>query len=72
MDVLGITMIVLSLALLIFFAYRGYSIIFIAPVFAIVAALGGNGAPIECLPVFIVGPLIGAALAAFIYKALED
>ncbi|MBQ9441386.1 MAG: aquaporin [Selenomonadaceae bacterium] len=39
---------------------------------AIVAAMGGNGAPIESLAVFIVGPLVGAALAAFIYKALED
>ena len=39
---------------------------------AIVAVCGGNGAPLECLPVFIVGPLVGAALAAFIYKALED
>ena len=38
---------------------------------AVIAATGGNGAPLECLPVFIFGPLIGAALAAFIYKALE-
>ena len=38
---------------------------------AIVALAGGNGAPFECLPVFIVGPLVGAALAALIYKALE-
>lgn len=38
---------------------------------AVVCALGGNGAPIECLPVFIFGPLIGAALAAFVYKGLE-
>ena len=42
-------MIVLSLALLIFFAYRGYSIIFIAPVFAIVAALGSGH---ELMPVY--------------------
>ena len=46
---MGITMIVLSLALLIFFAYRGYSIIFIAPVFAIVAALGSGH---ELMPVY--------------------
>ncbi len=39
---------------------------------AIVAACGGNVAPIECLAVFIVGPLVGAALAAFIYKLLEN
>ena len=38
---------------------------------AIVALAGGNGAPFECLPVFIVGPLVGAALAALVYKALE-
>lgn len=38
---------------------------------AIIALTGGNGAPFECLPVFIVGPLIGAALAALIYRALE-
>ena len=42
-------MIALSLALLIFFAYRGYSIIFIAPVFAIVAALGSGH---ELMPVY--------------------
>ena len=39
---------------------------------AIVLATAGNGAAIECLPVFIVGPLVGAALAAFVYKCLED
>ncbi len=38
---------------------------------AVIAMIGGNGAPIECLPVFIFGPLIGAALAAVIYRALE-
>lgn len=38
---------------------------------AVVAAITGNSAPIACLWVFIVGPLVGAALAAFIYKALE-
>lgn len=41
---MGITMIMLSLLLLMFFAYRGYSIIFIAPVFAVVAALGSGHA----------------------------
>ncbi|MCH5274936.1 MAG: aquaporin [Lachnospiraceae bacterium] len=39
---------------------------------AVVAAISGNSAPIACLWVFIVGPLVGAALAAFIYKALEQ
>ena len=39
---------------------------------AIIAALGGNTAPISCLWVFIVGPLIGAALAAFAYNYLES
>ncbi len=38
---------------------------------AIVAATSGNTDPIASLWVFIVGPLIGAALAAFVYKALE-
>ena len=38
---------------------------------AIVAAISGNTAPLACLWVFIVGPLVGAALAAFTYKALE-
>ena len=39
---------------------------------AVVAAMGGNVAPLASLWVFIVGPLVGAALAAIIYKALED
>lgn len=39
---------------------------------AVVCALGGNGAPLEVLPVFIIGPLVGAALAALVYKCLED
>ena len=39
---------------------------------AIIAALGGNTAPIACLWVFIAGPLIGAALAAFAYNYLES
>ena len=38
---------------------------------AIVAAIGGNTAPLACIWVFIVGPLAGAALAAVVYKALE-
>jgi aquaporin Z len=39
---------------------------------AIVAAISGNSSPISCLWVFIVGPLVGAALAAFVYKFLES
>ena len=38
---------------------------------AIVAAIAGNSAPLASLWVFIVGPLVGAALAAVVYKALE-
>ena len=38
---------------------------------AIAAAIAGNTTPLAQLWVFIVGPLIGAALAAVIYKALE-
>ena len=38
---------------------------------AVVLAYGGNGMALESLPVFIFGPLFGAALAAFIYRALE-
>jgi aquaporin Z len=38
---------------------------------AIVAAIAGNSAPLACLWVFIVGPLVGAALAAVVYKYLE-
>ena len=38
---------------------------------AIVAAFNGNTDPIACVWVFIVGPLVGAALAAVVYKALE-
>ena len=38
---------------------------------ALVALFAGNAAPIACLWVFIVGPLAGAALAAYTYKALE-
>lgn len=39
---------------------------------ALVAAFSGNSAPIAALWVFVVGPLVGAALAAVTYKALED
>ncbi|MBP5661016.1 MAG: aquaporin [Lachnospiraceae bacterium] len=38
---------------------------------AIVAAIAGNTAPIQALFVFIIGPFVGAAIAAFVYKALE-
>ena len=39
---------------------------------AIVSAMNGNSDPLSCLWVSIVGPLIGAALAAFVYKFLEN
>lgn len=39
---------------------------------AISAAINGNSDPIKCLWVFIVGPLVGAALAACIHKYLES
>jgi aquaporin Z len=39
---------------------------------AIVAAISGNSAPLSSLWVFIIGPLIGAALAAVVYKYLES
>ena len=38
---------------------------------ALVAMINGNSEPMAALWVFIVGPLVGAALAAFTYKALE-
>ncbi len=38
---------------------------------AIVAAIAGNPAPLATVWVFIVAPLVGAALAALVYKALE-
>lgn len=38
---------------------------------AVMAAVYGNVEPISCLWVFIAGPLIGAALAAFAYNFLE-
>ena len=39
---------------------------------AVVAALTGNVDPIKSLFVFIIGPLVGAAIAAFAYKGLES
>lgn len=42
----------------------------IAP--AVFAAIYGNTAPLADLVVFIVGPLVGAAVAAVVYKALES
>lgn len=39
---------------------------------AIVAAINGNAAPLGSLWVFIVAPLVGAALAAVVYKFLES
>ena len=38
---------------------------------AIVAAIGGNGAPMGTIWVFIVGPLVGGLLAAGVYQLLE-
>ena len=38
---------------------------------ALVAMFTGNAAPVGELWVFIVGPLVGAALAALVYKVLE-
>lgn len=39
---------------------------------AIVAAISGNSAPMSCVWVFIVGPLVGAAIAAVVYKFFES
>ncbi len=39
---------------------------------AVIAAISGNSAPLAQVWVFIVGPLVGAALAAVIYKFLES
>ena len=41
----------------------------IAP--AVFAAISGNAEPIKALWVFIVAPLVGAAIAALVYKGLE-
>ncbi|MBR0366021.1 MAG: aquaporin [Clostridia bacterium] len=38
---------------------------------ALVALIGGNPQPISCIWVFIIGPLVGAALAAGVYNFLE-
>ena len=38
---------------------------------AIVAAISGNSDPIKSLWIFIVAPLVGGLLAAFVYKFLE-
>ncbi len=38
---------------------------------AIVAAITGNSEPISCVWIFIVAPLLGAAIAAIVYKFLE-
>lgn len=38
---------------------------------ALVAAISGNSEPLASLWVFVVGPMIGSALAACVYKALE-
>jgi len=39
---------------------------------ALVAAFGGNGAPMGAVWVFIVGPLVGGLLAAYTYKTLDN
>lgn len=39
---------------------------------AVMAAIDGNSAPISEVWVFIVGPLVGAAIAALVYKLLES
>ena len=38
---------------------------------ALIAAIQGNSSPISSLWVFIIGPFVGAAIGAFIYKFLE-
>ncbi|WP_027356218.1 GntP family permease [Desulfofundulus thermocisternus] len=77
MEVLGI---LISLGLLMFFAYRGFSVILFAPVFALLAALF-NGAPL--LPTYTEVFLVNAAnyfknffpvflLGAVFGKVMED
>lgn len=39
---------------------------------AVIAAFAGNFAPLACLWVFIIGPLLGAALAATVYDMLTS
>lgn len=39
---------------------------------AVIAAVNGNSAPLSCLWVFIVGPIVGAALASCVYRYLES
>lgn len=39
---------------------------------AIAAAISGNPEPISCIWIFIVGPLVGAAIAALVYKFMES
>lgn len=39
---------------------------------ALVALISGTADPMKCLWVFIVGPLVGAAIAAFVHKFLES
>ncbi|MCH5211575.1 MAG: aquaporin [Oscillospiraceae bacterium] len=39
---------------------------------AIAAVIAGNTVPLSCIWVFIFGPLVGAALAAGVYKFLES
>jgi len=79
-DIVGIIGIILSLALLIFFAYKGFSVILFAPVFALVAAFFA-GAPLlptytelflsfaanyfkNFFPIFLLGAVFG--------KVMED
>ncbi len=38
---------------------------------AVAAAIAGNTEPIKCVVIFIIAPMIGAALAALIYEFLE-
>lgn len=38
---------------------------------AVVSAIAGNSEPLSCLWIFILAPLVGGALAAFVYRFLE-